>query len=28
LKSLGWRKRHARTLMLWRARGAIPSVRF
>ncbi|MHA1648961.1 MAG: helix-turn-helix transcriptional regulator [Candidatus Helarchaeota archaeon] len=28
LKSLGWRKRHARTLMLWRARGAIPSIRF
>ncbi|MFX1297106.1 MAG: hypothetical protein ACFFD2_19915 [Promethearchaeota archaeon] len=28
LKSLGWRKRHARTLMLWRSRGAIPSVRF
>jgi hypothetical protein len=28
LKSLGWRKRHARTLMLWRAKGAIPSVGF
>ncbi|NVM55867.1 MAG: hypothetical protein HWN66_19360 [Candidatus Helarchaeota archaeon] len=28
LKSLGWRKRHARTLMLWRARGAIPSIGF
>lgn len=28
LKSLGWRKRHARTLMLWRAKGAIPSIRF
>lgn len=28
LRSLGWRKRHARTLMLWRARGAIPSIRF
>ncbi|MHA1276156.1 MAG: hypothetical protein ACTSQI_00600 [Candidatus Helarchaeota archaeon] len=28
LKSLGWRKRHARTLMLWRSRGAIPSIRF
>lgn len=28
LKSLGWRKRHARTLMLWRAKGAIPSLRF
>ncbi len=28
LKSLGWRKRHARTLMLWRSKGAIPSIRF
>ncbi len=28
LKSLGWRKQHARTLMLWRAKGAIPSIRF
>ncbi len=28
LKSLGWRKRHARTLMLWRAKGAIPSIGF
>lgn len=28
LRSLGWRQRHARTLMLWRAHGAIPSVSF
>lgn len=28
LRSLGWRQRHARTLMLWRAHGAIPSINF
>ena len=28
LRSLGWRQRHARTLMLWRSHGAIPSVSF
>ncbi|HDI01406.1 MAG TPA: hypothetical protein ENF78_03155 [Candidatus Bathyarchaeota archaeon] len=27
LGALGWRKRYARTLMLWRARAALPSVR-
>ena len=27
LGSLGWRKRHARTLMLWRAKGLVPSVK-
>jgi len=27
LGALQWRKRHARTLMLWRARAALPSVR-
>lgn len=26
LGSLGWRKRHARTLMLWRAKGMMPSI--
>ena len=26
LGSLGWRKRHARTLMLWKAKGMMPSV--
>jgi len=27
LGSLGWRKRHARTLMLWRAKGLVPSIK-
>ncbi|HDJ26437.1 MAG TPA: hypothetical protein ENF34_03890 [Candidatus Bathyarchaeota archaeon] len=27
LGALGWRKKYARTLMLWRARAALPSVR-
>jgi len=27
LGSLGWRKRHARTLMLWRAKGMVPSIK-
>jgi len=25
LGSLGWRKRHARTLMMWRARAMVPT---